>query len=84
VLGSGRELRADRVAVRAVRYPPGLCAALEKFESMGEPSAGSLFSRRRIAMSRWLWIDPAVGRPAEGPDGDLDLTGVRITALAEV
>jgi heat shock protein HtpX len=83
VLGTGRELLADKVAVRAVRYPPGLCAALEKFEAMGEPEAGSLFARRRLAMSRWLWIDPAVGRRGEHALGDLDLTSVRVGALAE-
>jgi hypothetical protein len=35
-------------------------------------------------MSRWLWIDPAVGRRGAEPMGDLDLTSVRIDALAEL
>lgn len=83
VLGSGREILADRVAVQAVRYPPGLRAALQTLESTGEPSAGSVFGRRRIAMSRWLWVDPAAGRPIEDAAGDLDQTAVRIAALAE-
>ena len=83
VLGFGRELLADQVAVRAVRYPPGLGAALEKLESGATPPSGSLFSGRRLAMSRWLWIDPSVGRRDEDPMGDLDLTAVRIGALAE-
>jgi heat shock protein HtpX len=83
VLGFGRELLADQVAVRAVRYPPGLGAALEKLESGGAPSPDSVFARRRLAMSRWLWIDPSVGRREEELTGDLDLTGVRIGALAE-
>jgi Zn-dependent protease with chaperone function len=83
VVGFGRELLADQVAVRAVRYPPGLSAALEKLETGVAPLAGSLFSGRRLAMSRWLWIDPSVGRRDEDPMGDLDLTVVRIGALAE-
>lgn len=84
VLGFGRELRADQVAVQAVRYPPGLEAALEKLESQGAPPAGSLFTRRRLSMSRWLWIDPSVGRRDEHEVGDLDLTAVRVGALAEL
>jgi Zn-dependent protease with chaperone function len=83
VVGFGRELLADQVAVRAVRYPPGLGAALEKLETGAAPPSGSFFSGRRLALSRWLWIDPSVGRRDEDPMGDLDLTVVRIGALAE-
>lgn len=83
VLGPGRELCADRVAVLAVRYPPGLGAALEKFEASGEPGPESFFSGRRLAMSRWLWVDPSIGRRQELVLGDLDRTGVRVRALAE-
>jgi Zn-dependent protease with chaperone function len=84
VLGRGRELRADQVAVRAVRYPPGLRAALERSEEAPAPSPGSFFAGRRLAMSRWLWIDPAVGHRAEDGLGDLDLTAARIAVLTEL
>jgi Peptidase family M48 len=82
-LGWGREMLADQVAVRAVRYPPGLCGALAKFEAGPVPRAGSVFAGRRLSMSRWLWIDPAVGHRDQPLSGDLDLTAVRIDALAE-
>ncbi|MGH8995537.1 MAG: M48 family metallopeptidase [Acidimicrobiales bacterium] len=82
-LGRGRELRADQVAVRAVRYPPGLCSALGKFEAMAAPRPGSVFEGRRLSMSRWLWIDPAVGHRGDPVLDDLDLTTVRIEALTE-
>jgi len=83
-LGRGRELRADQVAVTAVRYPPGLCDALRRFADGGLPRTGSVFTGRRWAMSRWLWIDPAVGDRDAEVMGDLDLTSVRIHALAEL
>jgi Zn-dependent protease with chaperone function len=83
-LGRGRELRADQVAVTAVRYPPGLCDALRRFAESGSPRTGSVFTGRRWAMSRWLWIDPAVGDRDAETMGDLDLTSVRINALAEL
>jgi Zn-dependent protease with chaperone function len=84
MLGHGRELRADQVAVTAVRYPPGLCDALRRFEAGPEPGARSLFGTRNLSRSRWIWIDPAVGRRGAGAPGDLDLTSVRIDALAEL
>lgn len=83
-VGRGREFRADRVAVTAVRYPPGLCDALGRFQAGPAPRAGSVFVGRRWSMSRWLWIDPAVGRRDAETMGDLDLTSVRIDALAEL
>jgi len=83
VLGAGRELFADRVAVLAVRYPPGLGAALEKLDAASELPPGSFFARRRLAMTRWLWVDPSVGRRHEAVLGDLDRTAVRVRALAE-
>jgi Zn-dependent protease with chaperone function len=83
-VGRGREFRADRVAVTAVRYPPGLCDALGRFQAGPTPRAGSVFVGRRWSMSRWLWIDPAVGRRDAETMGDLDLTSVRIDALAEL
>ncbi len=83
-LGRGREMLADQVAVRAVRYPPGLRDALSRSLDAPAPGPGSLFASRKLAMSRWLWIDPTVGR-REGTDlGDLDLTPARVAALAEL
>jgi heat shock protein HtpX len=82
-LGRGRELRADQVAVRAVRYPPGLCSALGKFETGVTPQPGSVFEGRRLSMSRWLWIDSGVGHRGDSVFDDLDLTTVRIEALTE-
>jgi heat shock protein HtpX len=84
VLGRGRELRADQVAVTAVRYPPGLCDALRRFDESAAPRPGSVFTGRRWAMSRWLWIDPAIGSGGNEGMGDLDLPAVRIDALAEL
>jgi Zn-dependent protease with chaperone function len=83
-LGRGRELQADRVAVTAVRYPPGLCDALRRFDLGPSPRRGSVFDGRRFSMTRWLWIDPSVGRRDAEVMGDLDLTSVRIEALAEL
>jgi Zn-dependent protease with chaperone function len=83
-LGHGREHGADRVAVMAVRYPPGLCDALRRFDAGPAPRPGSVFGRRRLSMSRWLWIDPSVGRRGTDALGDLDVTSVRIDALAEL
>ncbi|MGH8920117.1 MAG: M48 family metalloprotease [Actinomycetes bacterium] len=83
VVGLGRELRADQVAVTAVRYPPGLCDALRRFHRGAAPKTGSVFEGRRLSMSRWLWIDPEIGRRGQAAMGDLDLTSVRIDALTE-
>ena len=83
-LGRGRELRADQVAVAAIRYPPGLCDALRVFDTGPTPRPGSVFVGKRWSMSRWLWIDPGVGRRGTEKMGDLDLTSVRIDALAEL
>jgi Zn-dependent protease with chaperone function len=83
LVGRGREFRADQVAVRAVRYPPGLHDALARFADRATPPS-ALFGGRRFAMSRWIWVDPSVGN-RQGPGaGDLDLTSVRIDALAEL
>ncbi len=84
VLGRGREMRADQVAVRAVRYPPGLHDGLAHALEAPAPGPGSLFASRRLSMSRWLWIDPTVGRRRETEIGDLDLTPTRVAALAEL
>jgi Zn-dependent protease with chaperone function len=82
-VGRGRELRADAVAVAAVRYPPGLHDALETLVSTEAAGRDSLFAGRRYLMTRWLWVDPTVGRRLQVDDGDLDGTAVRIAALAE-
>ncbi|HVC14838.1 MAG TPA: M48 family metalloprotease [Acidimicrobiales bacterium] len=80
-VGRGREFGADQAAALAVRYPPGLHDALI---SLGARPAGpgSSFAGRRWAATRWIWIDPMVGAPAEAA-GELDATAVRIDALAE-
>jgi Zn-dependent protease with chaperone function len=85
VVGRGREYRADQMAVRTVRYPPGLHDALAQLCRAGAPEPGSLFGTWRAAATRWLWIDPMVGRHDERPAaGDLDATGARVAALAEL
>jgi Zn-dependent protease with chaperone function len=89
-VGRGREYRADQLGAALVRYPPGLHDALESFESFESSGGGdgsgpgrSVFAGRRWAMSRWIWIDPSVGRRREAVIGELDATHVRIEALAE-
>ncbi|HXQ19234.1 MAG TPA: M48 family metalloprotease [Acidimicrobiales bacterium] len=82
-VGRGRELRADSVAVASVRYPPGLHDALETLVTTEAALRTSLFAGRRHLMTRWLWVDPTVGRRLQVDDGDLDSTAVRIAALAE-
>jgi hypothetical protein len=82
-VGPGREFGADRAAVLAVRYPPGLHAALEVLGAGTRPASGSVFAGRRWAATRWVWIDPMVGAPGAAPQGDLDATAVRMQALGE-
>jgi heat shock protein HtpX len=82
-VGRGREYGADREAVLAVRYPPGLHDALEKMATGPGPAPGSPFSGGRWAATRWVWIDPMVGSVDRAPAGELDATGVRVAALAE-
>jgi heat shock protein HtpX len=82
-VGRGREYDADRVAVLAVRYPPGLHDALVRCSSGPVARDGSVFAGRRWAATRWLWIDPMVGAPDRMPIGELDATDVRAAALAE-
>ncbi|MGH9045558.1 MAG: M48 family metalloprotease [Acidimicrobiales bacterium] len=83
-LGRGRELLADQVAVKAVRYPPGLARALGRLR--GAPrSERSRFVGRYMAISRWVWVDPeADGSDIAGQTGNLDLTSVRVAALEEM
>ncbi len=82
-LGRGREYRADQLASFAVRYPAGLHDALAVLAAGPAPAAGSVFEERRLAATRWVWIDPMVGRRSAPPDGELDATTVRTAALAE-
>ena len=84
-LGHGREYRADQLAVAAVRYPPGLhdaLAALSDPPAVVEPA--SVFSPRKLASTRWVWLDPMAEAPSgSAPDGELDAASVRLAALAE-
>jgi len=83
-LGPGREYRADQVAATTVRYPPGLRDALEVLSRGPEPAPGSVFAPRSLARTRWLWIDPMVGRRLGTTlVGENDATTVRIAALGE-
>lgn len=82
-LGRGREYRADEVAAATVRYPPGLHDALEALGRGPTPVPGSVFTGRRWAATRWLWIDPMVGARDASLEGELDATAVRSAALAE-
>ncbi|MGH9107939.1 MAG: M48 family metalloprotease [Acidimicrobiales bacterium] len=86
-VGHGREYAADRVAALGVRYPPGLRDALAACAAGPAPTAGSVFTGRRWAATRWLWIDPMAGEPPPAGtgalDGRIDATTVRRDALAE-
>jgi Zn-dependent protease with chaperone function len=82
VIGRGREYDADLLAVSTVRYPPGLRDALTLIQGGPVPTAESIFSPRRLVMTRWIWVDPDPGRTGDEP-GSIDALGVRIAALAE-
>lgn len=82
-LGRGREYRADQEAVSAVRSPRGLQRALEAMAGGAGPEPGSVFTGRRWALTRWLWIDPMVGSRGGPTLGVLDDTEVRSAALTE-
>jgi Zn-dependent protease with chaperone function len=84
-VGGNREYRADVVGASAVRYPRGLLEALEIMMAAPAPAEGSLFaSPARFGATRWVWIDPFVGRRDEPlVPGDLDRTSVRVAALNE-
>jgi heat shock protein HtpX len=82
-VGRGREYRADEVAAAAVRYPPGLRDALEMLGRGPAPAPGSVFTGRRWAATRWLWVDPMVGARDATVEGAIDATVVRSAALAE-
>jgi Zn-dependent protease with chaperone function len=79
-----REYRADVVGASAVRYPRGLLDALRLMMEAPSPRAGSVFAAPRFGSTRWVWIDPCVGRRDEVLEpGDLDATSVRAAALSE-
>jgi Zn-dependent protease with chaperone function len=84
-VGQNREYRADVVAASAVRYPRGLLEALDIMMGSPPPTEGSFFaSMARFGTTRWVWIDPFVGRRGEPVvPGDLDRTSVRAAALNE-
>ncbi len=84
MVGYGREYRADQVAIAAVRYPPGLGAALGIFTDGPTPLKDSLFTRKHVSMGRWLWIDPSLGNNATFTGSkDLDSLEIRTAALSE-
>lgn len=82
LVGPGREFSADQQAAAVVRYPPGIGSALELM--LEGPAGGASWppgTGRTAALTRWLWIDPASGRPDPGPaEGNLDDTRVRAEA----
>ena len=83
-VGRGREYGADQAAVLAVRYPPGLAGALGSIaRAPVAPREGSVFSGRRWAATRWVWLDPMVGAAERAPVGEIDATDVRAEALAQ-
>jgi len=82
-LGRGREYLADQLAASTLRYPAGLHDALATMEQGKPPAPGSVFTGRRLALTRWLWIDPMVARRDDPVDGELDATSVRVGALGE-
>jgi heat shock protein HtpX len=84
LVGRGRELSADQRAAAVVRYPPGIASALESMSGAPDRPASWPPGRGRLAaLTRWLWIDPMVGAPADEPrEGNLDDTRVRAAALS--
>jgi Peptidase family M48 len=82
--GMGCEYRADQLATAAVRYPPGLREALATLSVDRPVAPDSLFASSRLVSTRWLWVDPMVGRRSpEFEIGNLDATAVRAAALAQ-
>jgi Zn-dependent protease with chaperone function len=83
-VGENREYRADVVGASAVRFPRGLLDALRLMQAAPAPAGNSVFSPARFAATRYVWIDPSVGRRDQpAVVGDLDDTSVRAAALSE-
>ncbi len=84
LIGPGREFSADQRAATVVRYPPGICSALQTMLGSASRAGGWPPSTGRVAaLTRWLWVDPMAGSsPAESPDGNLDDTRVRAAAFS--
>jgi Zn-dependent protease with chaperone function len=83
-VGENREYRADVVGASAVRFPRGLLDALRLMEEAPAPAGNSVFSPARFPATRYVWIDPSVGRHDElAAVGDLDATSVRAAALSQ-
>lgn len=57
LIGAGREFQADQMAVKAIRYPPGLRSALIEIRSIGLLAQPSLLSRPPTAWTRQVWIN---------------------------
>ena len=83
LLGPGREYRADQLAAATVRYPPGLRDALGAMAEGPAPSPGSVFAAPRLAMTRWLWVDPDPGPGRRDGRQGIEALEVRIAALTE-
>jgi Zn-dependent protease with chaperone function len=92
--GRGREFEADRMAVGATRYPPGLRQALATMtEGPVAPAragtSGRALAERRVGqITRWLFavvLPDRRGRRPQGAEatGELDAPSVRIAALDE-
>jgi len=84
MVGRGREFSADQRAAGVVRYPPGITSALDAM-AQGVDSAPPWppGTGRLASLTRWLWIDPMAGAPADEPvEGNLDDTRVRAAAWA--
>jgi len=83
-IGRGREFDADQRAASVVRYPLGIGSALESMlEGHDRPAPWPPGSGRAAALTRWLWVDPIVGVPADqSTEGNLDDTRVRAAALS--
>lgn len=84
LIGPGREFSADQRATTVVRYPPGMCSALQTMlESAPRAGEWPPSTKRVAALTRWLWVDPMAGTSSvESSDGNLDDTRVRAAALS--
>ncbi len=84
LIGPGREFSADQRATVVVRYPPGICSALQTMlESPSRAGGWPPPGGRVAALTRWLWVDPMAGTSSgESSDGNLDDTRVRAAALS--